>query len=361
MLFKKTPKYDRRRCLSFLGIGLLSLTIWKTLFGCTTFDPQKDWSYIQTTGVVEGTEVNISSMISGKVFKACCREGDTVQQGQVLIGLECEELKASLEQALAGIEKSKADISVCVSAIESYRAIAASAPADIDDASAEVEKARAGMEAAKEELDLQKEILKRKLISEARYDEASAGYKAAVARHRSSTEKLAAILSEKGAAEAQLPIAKNQLIAAQAALKESEASLAVYRAELAQSTITSPISGTIVFKTLEAGEAGSPGATIFTIIDLNHLYVRIDLEETRVGGITLGQAASIRTEGAPERIFGGKISEIGSQAEFATQKDVTRGRQDIKTFKIKIDVEDSSGFLKPGMTVNVELPQTGVR
>ena len=45
------------------------------------------------------------------------------------------------------------------------------------------------------------------------------------------------------------------------------------------------------------------------------------------------------------------------EAEFATQKDMTRGRQDIKTFKVKISVDNSDGILKPGMTVEVEIPQ----
>ena len=98
---------------------------------------------IRTTGVVEGTEVNVSSMITGRILKECCREGDIVQHGQVLIELESDELRASMEQALAGIEKSKADIDVYASAIETARANAASAVADIEDAAAEVEKARA--------------------------------------------------------------------------------------------------------------------------------------------------------------------------------------------------------------------------
>jgi len=163
------------------------------------------------------------------------------------------------------------------------------------------------------------------------------------------------------AADAQLHTAENQVSAARASLKESEANVSVYKAKLAQTIITSSISGTIVFKALEKGEAVSPGVTIFTIVDLNNLYVRVDVEETRVGGIALNQPAIIHAQGASERIFKGKVSEIGRYAEFATQKDVTRGRQDIKTFKVKIEVEDSSGFLKPGMTVNVEMTQQDVK
>jgi len=57
------------------------------------------------------------------------------------------------------------------------------------------------------------------------------------------------------------------------------------------------------------------------------------------------------------KAFRGKVSEIGRYAEFATQRDVTRGRQDIKTFRVKIKIDDKEGILKPGMTVSVEIPK----
>lgn len=56
------------------------------------------------------------------------------------------------------------------------------------------------------------------------------------------------------------------------------------------------------------------------------------------------------------RTFGGRVVEINRYAQFATQTDVTRGRQDIKTFKVRIAVTDQSGYLKPGMTVGVDIP-----
>jgi hypothetical protein len=132
-------------------------------------------------------------------------------------------------------------------------------------------------------------------------------------------------------------------------LRQSEATLTYSRAKLAETAVKSPISGVVVFKALEKGETVSPGPTILTFVDVDNLYIRVDLEETIIGSIALNSEASIRTEGAPDRIFKGTVSEIGRYAEFATQKDVSKGRQDIKTFKVKITVSDSGGFLKPGL------------
>lgn len=136
----------------------------------------------------------------------------------------------------------------------------------------------------------------------------------------------------------------------------ANATLAFNQAKLADTTILSPVSGTVVFKAFEKGEMVSPGQTILTIVDLASLYARVDLDETLIGRISLNSEAWVTTTGQPARTFRGRVSEIGRYAEFATERDVTRGRQDIKTFHVKIAVEDRSGALKPGMTVEVKIP-----
>jgi HlyD family secretion protein len=92
-------------------------------------------------------------------------------------------------------------------------------------------------------------------------------------------------------------------------------------------------------------------------VDTDNLYLRVDVEETLIGVVVLGGKAFITADGIPHKVFEGKVSEIGRYAEFATQRDVTRGRQDIKTFKIKIRLTDPQGVLKPGMTTEVKIPR----
>jgi HlyD family secretion protein len=121
--------------------------------------------------------------------------------------------------------------------------------------------------------------------------------------------------------------------------------------------IKTPVSGTVIFKALEKGETVSPGVTILTIVDMGSLYIRVDIEETLIGSVALDSESFVRAEGIPDKVFKGRVSEIGRYAEFATQRDVTRGRQDIKTFRVKIKVTDTGGLLKPGMTVEVEIPK----
>jgi HlyD family secretion protein len=312
---------------------------------------------IQTSGTVEGVEVNISATVAGRILRECCKEGDAVREGDTVIELESDELRASVEQALAGVEKAKAEVQVSESAIEGARANLKSAEAEIGNAEAEVETARAEMEEARREVDRLDALFQKGFVPKASLDVAATNHETAVAKSAASKAGLAAAYSKRDAVAAELNTVESQLNSAKAGLEEAEATLSYSQARLAETVIKSPITGTVVFKSLDKGETVSPGVTILTIVDLDDLYVRVDIEETMIGGVSLNGEARIRTEEEPDRVFQGKISEIGSYAEFATQRDVARGRQDIKTFRVKIAVPDSKGYFKPGMTVEVEIPE----
>jgi HlyD family secretion protein len=213
------------------------------------------------------------------------------------------------------------------------------------------------MELAKKEMDRANTLYKQEFISKDSVDIVVTQYNASVADYESSKSILASAYSKRDAASAQLRTAESQLKSAEADLKQSEANLAYNLARLDYATITSPISGTVLLKALEKGEAVSPGMTVLTIVDMKDLYARVDIDETLIDNVVLNSEASISPGGTPKRIFRGRVAEIGRYGEFATQKEVTRGRQDIKTFRVKIRFGNTGGVLKPGMTVEVEIPK----
>jgi HlyD family secretion protein len=312
---------------------------------------------IHTTGIIEGIEVNLSPKISGRISEICCNEGDKIKAGQIAVRLDSEDLAASVDQAKAGVERANADIKVSESAIESAKANSKSAEADIKSAESDVEKAKVAMELAKTEMDRSEELYRKNYVSKESLDLALSTYNSAVADYASSKSRLTSVSAKRDSAIAQLSTAESQRKSATANLKQAEANLAYSKAKLADTVITSPLSGAVVFKALEKGETVSPGVTILTIVDLADLYVRVDLDETMVDNISLNSEATIRTVGTPQKTVKGSVYEIGRYAEFATQRDVTRGRQDIKTFRVKVRFGDTGGVLKPGMTVEVEIPK----
>jgi HlyD family secretion protein len=343
----------KKKVIILALVGLAAIAVLMVFY----FQKGKRTDIIQTTGIVDGIEVNLSSKVSGRISEICCKEGDRVEKGQVVIKLESDDLKASVEQARAGVEQAKAAVMVAGSSIENAKAGVQNAEAEIRTSEADVEKARAVMDEAKSKLDRATALYKEELISTDSFEIAKTNYDTSVASSMASKAKLSASYAKRDAAVSQINSSVSQLNSAKANLKVSGANLSYHLSKLSDTIITTPVSGTVIFKAMEEGETVSPGLTVMTIVDTDNLYVRVDVEETLIGLVALGSEAFITAEGIHNKVFKGRVSEIGRYAEFATQRDVTRGRQDIKTFRIKIRVADSQGVLKPGMTVEVKIPK----
>lgn len=348
---KPMKKWSRRVLASSVIILAVGIAIG---FYCLSRDRKA--TALHVTGVIDGIEVNLSSKVAGKISRISCNEGDKVQAGQVVITLESDDIKASLEQAMAGVERAKANVNVAEASIENSRANVLAAEAEVKSAAADLEKAGAQMEESGRQAERRKDLYNGNLISKESRDQMVTEHAINVAANDSSKEKLNAARSRKDAAAGQLNAAIGQWNSSKAMLKEAEANRAFFRSKRDDTSIGTPVTGTVIFKALETGEMVSPGAAVLTIVDLSSLYARVDIDETKIGRVVLNGKAFVRVEGVPGKTFEGRISEIGRYGEFATQRDVVRGREDIKTFRVKVRVDDPSGMLKPGMTVDVEIP-----
>ena len=138
-----------------------------------------------------------------------------------------------------------------------------------------------------------------------------------------------------------------------AAVESARASVNFYRDQLKDTKVVSPVDGVIVNKALEVGEWVTPGTPILTVDDLSTIWARVDVEETDLGWLYIGKPARVRLPTDPPLTFSGRVMAIGQEGQFATEHDVRRGRQDIRTFYVKVQVLQDSGDLKPGMTAEV--------
>jgi HlyD family secretion protein len=317
---------------------------------------EKEIRSIAATGIVEGTEVNLAPKVPGKISMICCREGETVRKDSVVVRLESSDIEASLRQASASLEKAAAEVKSADALVQSSRAEINTADADIKNAEAEVEKTRVQMEEARLQMERVTPLFKEDLVSKADEDRAVTAFESLRAAYEASKANHNAMQSRRELAASQLRYSQSQLVSARARVKEAEAALAFQAAKLDDTVIKAPVSGTVVFRAMEPGEVVSPGVTIVTIVDMENLWVRIDIEESLISYVTTDGEARIMVDGMPGKEFKGKISSVGRYAEFATQRDVRHGVQDLKTFHVEIRVEDAGKTLKPGMTVNVEIP-----
>lgn len=138
-----------------------------------------------------------------------------------------------------------------------------------------------------------------------------------------------------------------------AAVANAKANVDYYRDRLKDTAIRSPISGVVVSKALEVGEWVTPGTPILTVDDLSVIWARVDLQETDLGSIYVGKPAEISLTTKPPIVTTGRVMAIGQEGQFATETDVRRGRQDIRTFYVKVRVLQDTREFKPGMTAEV--------
>jgi HlyD family secretion protein len=143
----------------------------------------------------------------------------------------------------------------------------------------------------------------------------------------------------------------------EANVMSAQANAKLYADQIADTEIKSPVDGVIVSKALQVGEWVTPGTPILTVDDLSTIWARVDVEETDLGSLYIGKSAQIELPTTPPQVFTGKVMAIGQEGQFATERDVRRGRQDIRTFYVKVQVLQAEGELKPGMTAEVTFPR----
>jgi len=312
--------------------------------------------FLRTTGTVEGREVNITTRVSGRIATLKPREGERVAAGETVLTLDNSDLQAQTRSAEAGLEKAQAQIRVDEAQIASLKAGLAAASAEILTARANLNQSRVQAGNANLHLERLQNLYEQNGVAKDTLDVATTTRDSAVAAVQAAEARVESAQAARLGAEAQLKMAGSQLGLARAGINQARAELAYQQAKLAETTVASPINGTVVYRALEVGETVAPEMTVLTLVDYEHLTIRVDIDESRLGSIKPGDPALIRLDDRPNLAFKGRIAAINRYGDFATQRDVAAGRQDIRTFRVTIVLEPGQAGLNPGMTVRVEIP-----
>ncbi|MGA7618956.1 HlyD family secretion protein [Candidatus Binatus sp.] len=155
--------------------------------------------------------------------------------------------------------------------------------------------------------------------------------------------------------------AEESIGVAQANIKNAQESLTLARIILGYTTLYAPFSGVILVRNAELGEDVQPGTPVFTLADLDHVWLRAYVNETDIGRVRFGQAALITTDSYPGQKYVGRISMISENAEFTPKSVETHAERVTLVYRIRIDIENQSHELKPGMPADatIELSPTG--
>jgi multidrug resistance efflux pump len=147
--------------------------------------------------------------------------------------------------------------------------------------------------------------------------------------------------------------AQRALEQAHSAVAQSEANLALIEAQIAELTLVAPIDGVVLSRNVEPGEFVAPGATVFTLGQLEDLTITVYVPEDRYGEISLGQQAEVRVDSFPDETFSASVVQIADEAEFTPRNVQTVEGRSSTVYAIKLQVVDPAGKLKPGMPADV--------
>jgi RND family efflux transporter MFP subunit len=250
------------------------------------------------TGIVTTDEVIVSSEIQGRLQQLRVKEGDAVTNGELLGVIQPQEQEANAAFYASSEQQSTADL--------------AQAQADLENARLNLERIQG--------------LYSNNVESVQTYDQARTACDSAAARVES---------------------VKKQIQAA-AAQKEKAA------VQLGYTRIFAPLDGIVDTRAALPGEVVNSGQAIVTLINQDDLWVRADVEETYIENIPLGKKLPVKLPSGAVRE--GTVFYRSVDADYATQRDVSRTKRDIKTFEIRLRCDNSDRSLAVGMTAYVTMP-----
>lgn len=316
---------------------------------------------IVLTGVVTTDEVVVSPEIPGRIQQLLIKEGDRVQGGQLLAVIEPKELRADLAYYASNAQQSTAQVARSRAQLKFQEAQTNTqirqAEANLGSVRAQLTQAEADLEEAKLTFRREQDLYQQGVDSKQLFDQARTARDVAQAR-------VHALEKQVQAAEASVALAEthqDEVAAQRASLRatEEQAGAASAQKQKAQvhleySEIRAPIDGIVDKRIALQGEVVGTGQAIVTLIDPDDLWVRADVEETYIDRIHLGDTLRVTLPSGRERE--GTVFYRSVDADYATQRDVSRTKRDIKTFEFRLRCPNEDRSLAVGMTVYVQLP-----
>jgi HlyD family secretion protein len=319
-------------------------------------------SDIPLIGVVDGNEVIVSPQITGRIVNLTVDEGTAVQKGQLIATLDSAQLEASLAASKANVISLEEQVN---EANHNYTwtnnqtdASVSEARARVTSSTAQLAPARAQLVRDQQDLKRMQQLFAKGEVSTQDRDHAEAAVQISQANVEALEEAVRAESATVEVARAnrkQVDARKSAINTTLAQLEQARASEAEMAAQLAYTKIYSPINGIVSVRVAKQGEVVAEGSPIVVIVDMNDLWVRADVEETLIDTIKFGQKLNVKLPSGD--LIEGSVIFKGVENDFATQRDVSRTKRDIKTFAIKVAVPNPEGRLFTGMTATVLLPQ----
>ena len=271
---------------------------------------------VSASGTIEPQlAVDISSSVMGRVTRLDINEGDRVAAGQFLLEIDPESLQATVNRNAAAL---------------------AAAESSLEQARVAVETARVNLGLAQDTLQRQSELWDLELISREEFDAAR---------------------REVELRETEFEARQVEVATASQRIRQERATLESAQYDLEQVTITSPIDGVVTRRSIEEGETvvigtmNNPGTVLMTIADFSILEAHVEVDETDIPSVRLGQPATISIDALPDSTWSGHVTEIGNSPIQEGQA----GASQATNFEVVITLDGDVPGVRPGFTATADI------
>jgi HlyD family secretion protein len=309
-------------------------------------------------GTVDANQVIVSAQVEGRIQKLLVDEGTPVKAGDLIAVLDPSELQAQEAAATATISSLQNKVAEMQhtekSTSGSTSSDVANAQAKLSSAKAQLQQAKATLERTESDSRRTIELAKVGVASDQDRVQAETNLQAAQATAQAQQDLVTAAGADLNAAIArtyQANAAKSTVASSEADVKNALALKNQAAVRLGYTNVYAPVNGTVSVRAARQGEVVNIGAPIVTIVDLSDTWARAAIPETYADHIGYGDVLRVRLPGGT--ITGGKVFFKAVEGDFATQRDVSRRKRDIKTLVLKIRLDNPKGVWVPGMTAEV--------
>ena len=313
---------------------------------------------VSATGEIRAHDmVDIQTEVAGVIVDLPIKEGQIIHKNDVLLRIDPFQAQTELNAARSKQAAATADVKRAETMIAAAQSALARQSEQIKAAESDLQESSTTLKRAKDTLERQRPLLETKVISTDQFEEIESHARIAQNRMDAAVTRLAQAKSMFRAA--QLAIEEQQSLKAAAEHNLASATSAVERVQdlLNKVTLRSPLDGVVVQLNVDAGERAVPGiqsdprATLMTLANLDTIEAELEVDETDIVRVELGQETKITADALPEKPMKGRVSEIGR----APIKKTTTTTQEGKDFKVVVLIEKPLDALRMGMTCEAEI------
>ncbi len=286
----------------------------------------RDTRFAYGNGSLEATEINVATKRAGRLEKVFVKEGDFVNENDILAEMQTDELKADLKKARATLAQAVA---------KKEQAEAQKIAAD-----ATVKERESSRDGAKKRYDRDMELLKTSAKSKQEVENAETAYLTADA--------------ELEVAKAQVTQAVSYIKAAEADIEAAEAAISRILVDINDCTLKAPRSGRVQYLIAEPGEVLAAGGRILNLVDLTDVYMTFFLSEEIAGKVPLGAEVRLLLDAFKDVPIPAKVTYVASVAQFTPKTVETQVERQKLMYRVKAHInprllEQYREYVKTGL------------